>query len=60
MRGLYSKDVGVQRPEDLTVPNTHKEEIYVYRRQEVLKMLNENEVGVLDGMFDVMHYRVWL
>jgi len=60
MRGLYSKEIGVQRPEDLTVPNTQKEEIYVYRRQQVQKMLNESEVGVLDGMFDVMHYRVWL
>lgn len=59
-RGLHSKDVGVHRPEDLTVPNSQKEEIYIYRRMEVLKRMGENEVGVLEGMIDILHYKVWL
>lgn len=32
MRGLHSKDIGIYRPEDLTVPNNQKEEFYTYRR----------------------------
>ena len=60
MRGLHSKDVGVHRPEDLTVPNTKKEDIYYYRREETLKKLHENEQGVLEGLVDLLTYRVWL
>jgi hypothetical protein len=60
LRGLHSKEVGVFRPEDLTVPNNQKEEFYVYRRLEILKKLGEGEVGVLEGLIDTTIYRVWL
>ena len=60
LRGLHSKEVGVYRPEDLTVANTQKEEIYIYRRTEVLKTLSENETGVLEGFYDPLYFKVWL
>lgn len=60
LRGLHSKEIGVFRPEDLTVPNNQKEEFYVYRRLEILKKLAENETGVLEGMVDALTYRVWI
>ena len=60
MRGLHSKEVGVFRPEDLTQPNTQKEEFYVYHRLETLKKLGENEAGVLEGLIDTTIYKVWL
>jgi hypothetical protein len=59
-RGLHNKEIGVFRPEDLTVPNTQKEEFYAYRRLEILKKLAENEPGVLEGMLDPLTYRIWL
>lgn len=57
---MHSKDIGIFRPEDLTVPNNQKEEFYTYRRIEILKKLAENEVGVLEGLLDSVTYRVWL
>lgn len=60
MRGLHSKEIGVHRPEDLTAPNTKKEDIYYYRRDETLKKLGENESGVLEGSIDLLTYKVWL
>lgn len=60
MRGLHSKEVGVFRPEDLTLPNTQKEEFYVYHRLETLKKLGENECGVLEGLIDTTIFKVWL
>ena len=59
-KGLHSKEIGVHRPEDLTIANTNKEEIYYYRRDEILKKMGEGEVGVLEGMVDTLTYRVWL
>lgn len=50
----------MHRSEDLTVPNTQKEEIYVYRRLEILKKLGEVQTGVIEGMYDILNYRVWL
>ena len=41
-RGLFSKDLGVHRPEDLTQPNTHKEDIYYDRRDHILKNAKDN------------------
>jgi hypothetical protein len=41
-RGLFSKDLGVHRPEDLTLPNTHKEDIYYDRRDHILKGAKDN------------------
>lgn len=40
-KGLHSKDIGVHRPEDLTQPNTKKEDIYYYRRDETMKKLHD-------------------
>lgn len=60
MRGLHSKEIGVHRPEDLTAPNTKKEDIYYYRRDETLKKLAENQIGVLEGSIDLLTYKVWL
>jgi endonuclease YncB( thermonuclease family) len=59
-KGLHSKEIGVHRPEDLTVPNTQKEDIYYYRRDETLKKLTDNESGVLEGIVDLLTYKVWL
>ena len=42
MRGLFSKDLGVYRPEDLTQPNAHKQDIYYDRRNYILKSVSEN------------------
>lgn len=60
LRGLHSKEVGVFRPEDLTLPNNQKEQFYIYHRMEILKKLGEGEAGVLEGLIDSTIYRVWL